>query len=131
MTSLKHNFTEDDFVYGESWGLVHRGVLEDKEVERMKALRDKVVGKKGVAQTTLKPIGSVRIDGEVYEARLKTGYLEVGKPIIAVGIDFGYVLVNEDIQEEKNDNDWTYYYRSIDYHLFNRIFHFSTSGVMD
>ncbi|MGD1633633.1 NfeD family protein, partial [Listeria monocytogenes] len=45
------------------------------------------------------PIGSVRIDGEVYEARLKTGYLEVGKPIIAVGIDFGYVLVNEDIQE--------------------------------
>lgn len=99
MTSLKHNFTEDDFVYGESWGLVHRGFLEDKEVERMKALRDKVVGKKGVAQTTLKPIGSVRIDGEVYEARLKTGYLEVGKPIIAVGIDFGYVLVNEDIQE--------------------------------
>lgn len=77
------------------------GVLEDKEIERMKTLRDKVVGKKGVAATTLKPIGSVKIDGEVYEARLKTGYLEVGKPIVAVAIDFGYVLVNEDIQEEE------------------------------
>ncbi len=101
VTRLKHNFTEDDFVYGDSWGLVHRGALEDKEIERMKVLRDKVVGKKGVAATTLKPIGSVKIDGEVYEARLKTGYLEVGKPIVAVAIDFGYVLVNEDIQEEE------------------------------
>lgn len=44
-----------------------------------------------------KLIGSVRIDGEVYEVCLKIGYLEVGKLIIVVGIDFGYVLVNEDI----------------------------------
>lgn len=38
MISLKYNFIEDDFVYGELWGFVYWGVLEDKEVERMKVL---------------------------------------------------------------------------------------------
>ncbi|WP_239256996.1 NfeD family protein [Listeria ilorinensis] len=92
---MARDFNEDDLVYGDSWGLVHRGVLEDREIERMKALRDKVYGKVGVAITTLKPIGRVEIDGEVYEARLNNGYLDVRTQVKAVGVDVGYVLVNE------------------------------------
>ncbi|WP_088809173.1 MULTISPECIES: NfeD family protein [Listeria] len=98
---MTHNFSEDELVYGDSWGLVHRGVLEDKEIERMKALRDKVYGKSGIAVTTMKPIGRVEIEGKVYEARLENGYLDVRTPIIVVGIDFGYLLVEELKMEAK------------------------------
>lgn len=92
---MTKEFSEDDVVYGETWGLVHRGVLEDKDIERMKALRDKVVGKEGVAITTLKPIGKVEVEGEEYEARLKSGYLDNGTAIKVIAIDFGYLLVTE------------------------------------
>lgn len=92
---MAKDFSEDEVVYGETWGLVHRGVLEDTDIERMKALRDKVVGKEGIAITTLKPIGRVEIEGEEYEARLKSGYLDRGSTIKAIAIDFGYVLVTK------------------------------------
>ncbi|EFI83139.1 Uncharacterised protein [Listeria grayi] len=92
---MAKDFSEDEVVYGETWGLVHRGVLEDTDIERMKALRDKVVGKEGIAITTLKPIGRVEIEGEEYEARLKSGYLDRGSAIKAIAIDFGYVLVTK------------------------------------
>ncbi|EUJ19088.1 NfeD family protein [Listeria aquatica] len=98
---MTDQFSEDEIVYGDSWGLVHRGVLEDREIERMKALRDKVFGKSGVAVTTMKPIGRVEIEGEVYEARLENGYLDVRTPITVIGIDFGYLLVKELKMEAK------------------------------
>ncbi|KGL39110.1 hypothetical protein HCJ66_06265 [Listeria sp. FSL L7-1582] len=101
---MSREYTEDDLVYGESWGLVHRGFLADSEIERMKALRDKVMGKHGKAGTTLKPIGRVIIDGEWYDARLKDGYLDIGTPIVVVGIDIGYVLVNEDLKREEDNS---------------------------
>ncbi|WP_163652237.1 NfeD family protein [Listeria sp. PSOL-1] len=97
---MKHDFSDDDFVYGDSFGFIHRGVLEDREFERMKLLQDKVQGKVGKAITTLKPIGRVEIENEIYEARLRYGYLDVGASVIATGIDTGYIIVSENRTEE-------------------------------
>lgn len=57
----------------------------------------KLKGKKGMAQTVLRPGGKVLIDGEVYDAVAETGFIEKGEEIRVVRIESAqlYVEINE------------------------------------
>jgi len=54
---------------------VATAVLEEEEA---------LVGREGVAATSLFPSGQVEVDGRRYEARLEVGYVEAGTPIRVV-----------------------------------------------
>jgi len=52
-----------------------------------------LVGREGVAATTLFPSGQVEIDGRRYEARLEVGFAEAGTPIRVVRrTDFSLIV---------------------------------------
>lgn len=55
-----------------------------------------LVGKTGVAHTSLRPSGKIEIDHEVYDAKSLHGYIEKGEPIKVVRFETGqlYVLKN-------------------------------------
>lgn len=57
----------------------------------------KLIGKKGVAATILRPAGKVEIDNEIYDARSEIGYIDRGDPIIVVkdGTTQLYVIRDE------------------------------------
>lgn len=60
------------------------------EVEREK---DALVGRKGVAVTSLFPSGQVEIDGKRYDARLEVDFAEAGTPVrVLRRTDFGVVV---------------------------------------
>jgi membrane-bound serine protease (ClpP class) len=46
------------------------------------ALLDRLVGRRGVAATALRPGGQVEIDGRRFEAEVKVGAIDAGAPIV-------------------------------------------------
>jgi membrane-bound serine protease (ClpP class) len=52
-----------------------------------------MVGKTGTAYTILRPGGKVEIDGEIYDAKALTGFIEEGKPIKVVKYEMAQLYV--------------------------------------
>ena len=46
--------------------------------------QEALVGREGVAATSLFPSGQIEIDGHRYEARLEVGFVEAGTPVLVV-----------------------------------------------
>jgi len=60
------------------------------------ALLDKLVGRRGVAATALRPGGQVEVDGRRFEAEVKVGSINAGAPIVVLGHgDFALVVEEE------------------------------------
>ncbi|MCK4631489.1 MAG: NfeD family protein, partial [Bacteroidales bacterium] len=57
----------------------------------------KLIGKKGVAATVLRPAGKVEIENEIYDARSEIGFIDRGDPIIVIkdGTTQLYVVKDE------------------------------------
>jgi len=52
-----------------------------------------LVGREGVAVTSLFPSGQVEIDGRRHEARLEVGFVEAGTPVrVLRRTDFGLIV---------------------------------------
>jgi membrane-bound serine protease (ClpP class) len=63
-------------------------------------LMDRLVGRRGVAATTLRPGGQVEIDGRRFEAEVKVGTIDAGTPVVVLGHgDFALV-----VEAEKGDD---------------------------
>ena len=56
-----------------------------------------IIGKTGVAHTLLRPSGKVLIEGEIYDAKSETGYIEKGAAVRVVRDETGqiYVVLDE------------------------------------
>ncbi|MFA8300630.1 MAG: nodulation protein NfeD [Hyphomicrobiales bacterium] len=52
-----------------------------------------LIGSDGVAQSILRPAGKVEIDGDVYDAVARTGYIEMGDEITVVGFENMQLIV--------------------------------------
>jgi membrane-bound serine protease (ClpP class) len=53
-------------------------------VDHAEIVTENIVGRRGVAKTTLRPSGQVEIDGRRYEARVEVGTVESGAAVIVV-----------------------------------------------
>jgi membrane-bound serine protease (ClpP class) len=70
-------------------GAVHGAGVSAATIGEMESL----VGKTGVAATSLFPSGQVEIDGRRYEARLEVGFAEAGTPVrITRRTDFNLIV---------------------------------------
>jgi len=56
----------------------------------------KLIGKKGVAATILRPAGKVEIENEIYDARSEIGYIDRGDPIIVIKDETAQLYVIKD-----------------------------------
>lgn len=54
-----------------------------------------MLGKMGVAYTMLRPAGKVEIDGEVFDAVARTGYIEKGEPVIVIKYENAQLIVRK------------------------------------
>ena len=64
------------------------------------ANQKKLIGKKGIAATILRPAGKVEIENEIYDARSEIGYIDRGDPIIVIKDETAQLYV---IKDEKKD----------------------------
>jgi membrane-bound serine protease (ClpP class) len=60
------------------------------------ALLDRLVGRRGVAATALRPGGQVEVDGKRFEAEVKVGAIDAGAPIIVLGHGAFALVVEEE-----------------------------------
>ncbi len=60
-----------------------------------KEKHSRLIGKKGIAYTVLRPAGKVEIEGELYDAVAELGFIEKGTPVIVVGEMTGQIYVAE------------------------------------
>jgi membrane-bound serine protease (ClpP class) len=68
------------------------------------ALLDRLVGRRGVAATALRPGGQVEVDGRRFEAEVKVGAIDAGAPIVVLGHgDFALVVEEETAEIGKAD----------------------------
>src|ERR1035438_3691222 len=68
------------------------------------ALLGKLVGRRGVAATAIRPGGQVEVDGRRYEAEVKVGAIDAGAPIIVLGHgDFALVVEQETSVNRRTD----------------------------
>jgi membrane-bound serine protease (ClpP class) len=54
-----------------------------------------LIGKSGVAETTLRPGGAVRVEGKRIHARAETGIIEKDRPVIIVSASGNEVIVRQ------------------------------------
>lgn len=54
-----------------------------------------LIGKGGVALSTLRPVGNVEIDNEVYEASVPVGYIEKGERVVVIGMENSVLIVKK------------------------------------
>lgn len=54
-----------------------------------------LIGKTGISLSTLRPVGNVEIDNEVYEASTLVGYIERGERVVVTGIDNSMLIVKK------------------------------------
>lgn len=79
------------FLYGEKLlekGAFKRLVLQDvqaKEAGYIIADQHQLLGAKGITKTTLRPTGKVEIEGERFDARAESGFIDSGERIEVVG----------------------------------------------
>jgi membrane-bound serine protease (ClpP class) len=59
-------------------------------------IQKELIGKKGIAHTILRPSGKVIIDGEIYDAKSETGYVEKGDPVKVIRDETGQIYVVPD-----------------------------------
>lgn len=59
------------------------------------AILDRLVGRRGVAATALRPGGQVEIDGQRFEAEVRLRAVDPGQPIVVVGHRSFALLVEE------------------------------------
>jgi membrane-bound serine protease (ClpP class) len=89
---LPHGWIWDKLVVRATVGGAAQGVLEGDGIG-VGAERGGLVGREGVAATTLRPGGQVEIDGRLYEARVEVGAIERGRPVIVRGsTDFALIV---------------------------------------
>ncbi len=54
-----------------------------------------ILGKTGIAQTILRPVGKVMIDGTLYDATALTGYIEKSEPVEVVKYETAQIFVSK------------------------------------
>jgi len=84
------------------WGrVVLRARLEPKDEDL--PLRDFTgyVGKEGVAVTTLRPFGTIEIDGERIDAVSEGGYVDAGRPVIVRRAESSRVVVRNEKEAKR------------------------------
>lgn len=52
-----------------------------------------LIGKEGIADTVLRPSGSVRIDNEIYDAKSEFGFIDKGTPVKVIRTEAGQIYV--------------------------------------
>jgi membrane-bound serine protease (ClpP class) len=65
-------------------------------------IQKETIGKKGIAHTLMRPSGKVLIEGEIYDAKSETGYIEKGNPVKVIRDETGQIYVVLD-ESEKNE----------------------------
>jgi membrane-bound serine protease (ClpP class) len=61
---------------------------------------DRLIGRRGVAATALRPGGQVEVDGRRFEAEVKVGAIDAGAPVIVLGRG-NFALV---VEQDRGDN---------------------------
>lgn len=77
--------------------LVLSDTLKDSRVAHQfeKPTTEDLKGKRGVAQTDLRPMGRIRIDGGNYEAKTLGEFVDKGDAVTVIGIENGVLIVEE------------------------------------
>jgi membrane-bound serine protease (ClpP class) len=85
--------------------VMHSGFFHKVEVAAAETKQDgwvalpvldrSMIGKSGVALSTLRPVGNVEIDNKVYEASSLVGYIEKGERVVVTGIDNSVLIVKK------------------------------------
>ena len=52
-----------------------------------------LIGKKGVAKSSLRPVGMITLDDDIYEALANVSYLEVGTPVEVIKVEGRKIIV--------------------------------------
>ncbi|MDA3879655.1 MAG: nodulation protein NfeD [Prolixibacteraceae bacterium] len=58
--------------------------------------QSEMIGKKGIAQTILRPSGKVTVENEYWDAKAEYGYIDKGDPIVVLGQESGQLYVEKD-----------------------------------
>jgi membrane-bound serine protease (ClpP class) len=66
---------------------------------KIKTGKEALIGSNGKATTDLNPNGTVRVNGEFWEATSKTGWIRMGEPVKVVGME-GMFLIVETFEEK-------------------------------
>ncbi len=61
---------------------------------------DRLVGRRGIAATALRPGGQVEVDGRRFEAEVKVGAIDAGAPIVVLGRGDFALVVERDAGED-------------------------------
>ncbi len=75
--------------------LVLAHTLGDAKVGAQPDDQASIDGKSGTAFTDLRPMGKVKIDGVIYNAKTYGGFIPKGQPVRIIGSEYGYLLVEE------------------------------------
>lgn len=67
--------------------IAHIEVHESKKGYTSSFIKEKMIGKTGIAHTVLRPSGKVMIEGELYDAFTRSEFIEKGQSIEVVGED--------------------------------------------
>jgi membrane-bound serine protease (ClpP class) len=57
--------------------------------------QETMIGQNGVVQTALHPEGTVQVNGELWNARVRGGHLDPGSRVVVVGVDRLVLTVKE------------------------------------
>ena len=81
-------------------GFFHKVEIATAETKQegwvaLPVLDHSMIGKTGMALSTLRPVGNVEIENEVYEASTPVGYIEKGERIVVTGIDNSMLIVKK------------------------------------
>ncbi len=60
-----------------------------------------MLNKEGVAKTILRPSGKVDVEGDMYDATARSGYIEQGEKIVVVGYRTGQLIVKKKEKKHK------------------------------
>ncbi len=85
--------------------VMHSGFFHKVEVATVETKQDgwvalpvldrSLIGKSGITLSSLRPMGNVEIDNEVYEASSLVGYIEKGESVVVTGIENSVLIVKK------------------------------------
>lgn len=75
--------------------LILADTLEGARVGTQNISGNDPMQKEGIAFTDLRPMGKVKIEGVIYNARTYGGFIEKGSTIRVIGNEYGYLLVED------------------------------------
>lgn len=75
--------------------IVHQDTLAEAKAGAKAKQEDNLVGQSAVAHSDLRPMGTVKINDDFFEATTYSGHIHAGEPVKVVGISNGVLIVEK------------------------------------